>query len=72
MNYRDDYLFQEAEDPYRHDEWTKGWTIWDLNMDYRFNKRWVLRFSANKLTGETRIRYWNTPTKPFSDDRDNG
>jgi len=72
MNYRDDYLFQEAEEPFRHDEWTKGSTIIDLNMDYRFNKRWVLRFSANNLTGETRLRYWNAPTKPFSDDRDNG
>jgi iron complex outermembrane receptor protein len=72
MNYRDDYLFQEAEDAYRHDEWTEGSTIIDLNMDYRFNKSWVLRFSANNLTGETRTRYWNSPTKPFADDRDNG
>jgi len=72
MNYRDDFLFQEAEDAYRHDEWTEGSTILDLNMDYRFNKRWVLRFSANNLTGETRLRYWSAPVKRFSDDRDNG
>jgi TonB-dependent receptor len=73
MNYRDDFLFQEAEDPDRHDEWTEGSTILDLNMDYRFNKRWVLRFSANNLTGETRTRYWQTAgTNRFSDDRDNG
>ncbi|MEE4216363.1 MAG: TonB-dependent receptor [Xanthomonadales bacterium] len=72
MNYRDDFLFQEAEDPYRHDEWTEGSTIVDLNMDYRFNRSWVLRFSANNLTGENRLRYWNAPTQPFSDDRDNG
>ena len=73
MNYRDDYLFQEAEDPERHAEWTEGSTILDLNMDWRFNKRWVLRFSANNLTGETRTRYWQTiSTNRFSDDRDNG
>lgn len=71
-NYRDAFLFQEAEDAYRHDEWTDGSTIIDLNMDYRFNRSWVLRFSANNLTGEHRLRYWNAPTKPFSDDRDNG
>ena len=72
-NYRDDFLFQEAEDPYRHDEWTEGSTIIDLNMDYRFNRSWVLRFSANNLTGETRTRYWQTAgSNRFSDDRDNG
>jgi len=73
VNYRSDYLYQEAADETRHDEWTKGGTFIDLNLDYRFNKRWLLRFSANNLTGETRLRYWETAgTNRFSDDRDNG
>jgi outer membrane receptor protein involved in Fe transport len=72
-NYRDDFLFQEAEDPDRHAEWTEGSTILDLNMDYKFNKSWFLRFSANNLTGENRIRFWDTVgINRFSDDRDNG
>jgi TonB-dependent receptor len=72
-NFRDDFLFQEAEDPDRHDEFTEGSTILDLNMDYRFNRHWLLRFSANNLTGETRTRFWDTAgTNRFSDDRDNG
>ena len=72
-NYRDDFLFQEAEDPERHAEWTEGSTIVDLNMDWRFNSSWILRFSANNLTGETRTRYWQTTgINRFSDDRDNG
>ena len=73
MNYRDDYLFQEAEDADRHDEWTKGSTIIDLNLDYRFSRSWLLRFSANNLTGENRLRFWDTAgANRFSDDRDNG
>ena len=73
FNYRDDFLFQEAEDPDRHAEWTEGSTIIDLNMDYRFTKNLLLRFSANNLTGETRYRYWETlGGNRFSDDRDSG
>jgi len=73
FNYRDDFLFQEAEDPNRSAEWTKGSTIIDLNMDYRFTKNLLLRFSANNLTGETRVRYWQTTgTNRFSDLRDSG
>ena len=72
-NYRDDFLFQEAEDPFRSPEWTEGSTIVDLNMDYKFNKNLRLRFSANNLTGETRRRLWETAGAwKFSDDRDNG
>ena len=72
-NYRDDFLFQEAEDPFRSPEWTEGSTIVELNMDYKFNKNLRLRFSANNLTGETRRRLWETAGAwKFSDDRDNG
>lgn len=72
-NYRDDFLFQEAEDPFRSPEWTEGSTIIDLNLDYKFNRNLRLRFSANNLTGETRTRLWETAgTWRFSDDRDNG
>ena len=72
-NFRDDFLFQEAEDDFRHAEWTKGSEIIDLNLDYRFKENFLVRFSANNLTGETRRRYWQTVgTNRFSDDRDNG
>jgi outer membrane receptor protein involved in Fe transport len=72
-NYRDDFLFQEAEDDFRHAEWTEGSTIIDVNMSYRFKRNMRLRLSANNLTGETRQRYWQqAATNRFSDDRDNG
>jgi TonB-dependent receptor len=72
-NYRDDFLFQEAEDPFRHAEWTEGSEIIDVNLNYRFQKNMLLRLSANNLTGVTRERYWQTAgTNKFSDDRDNG
>jgi iron complex outermembrane receptor protein len=72
-NYRSDYLYQEASDENRHDEWTEGGTFVDLNLSYRFNKHWLLRFTANNLTGKTRQRYWETAgINRFSDDRDNG
>ena len=31
-----------------------------------------VRFSANNLTEENRERYWDTPNKWYSDERDNG
>jgi len=72
-NYRDDFLFQEAEDDFRHAEWTKGSEIIDVNLNYRFKKNLLLRVSANNLTGVTRERYWaTTGTNRISDDRDNG
>ncbi len=71
-NYRSDYLHQEAEDSDRFDEFTDGRTIVDLNLDYVINKRMKLRFTANNLTQEQRTRYWDVPSKVFSDERDNG
>jgi len=71
-NYRSDYLFQEASDTDRFDEFTNGRTIWDLNLDYLINRNMKIRFSANNLTDERRSRYWDTPGQYFSDERDNG
>jgi len=71
-NYRDDYLFQEASDSDRFDEWTEGRTIYDFNFDWAINKNMKLRFTAQNLTGENRSRYWYTPRTWYSDERDNG
>jgi TonB-dependent receptor len=71
-NYRSDYLFQEASDNDRFDEFTNGRTIVDLNMDYLINENMKIRFTAGNLTDENRSRYWNTPGRYFSDERDNG
>ena len=71
-NYRSDYLYQEAEEADRYDEFTEGRTIVDLNFDYVFNDYVKVRFTANNLTGENRSRFWNTPVTWYSDERDNG
>jgi iron complex outermembrane receptor protein len=71
-NYRSDYLFQEAEEADRYDEWTDGRTIWDLNLDYVINDYMKVRFTAQNLTGENRSRFWYTPGRYYSDERDNG
>jgi len=71
-NYRSDYLFQEASDTDRFDEWTHGRTIIDLNMDYIVMDNMKVRLSANNLTDERRTRFWNTPGRYYSDERDNG
>jgi TonB-dependent receptor len=71
-NYRSDYLFQEASDTDRFDEWTHGRTIIDLNLDYLINENMKLRFTANNLTEEHRSRFWQTPARWYSDERDNG
>ena len=70
--YRSDFLHQEAADNERFDEFTKGRTYLDLNLDYIIGKRTKIRFSANNLTNEHRSRYWGTPGQYFSDERDNG
>jgi len=70
--YRSDFLHQEAADNTRFDEFTKGRTYLDLNLDYIIGKRTKIRFSANNLTNERRSRYWGTPGRYFSDERDNG
>lgn len=71
-NYRSDYLFQEASDDDRFDEWTNGRTIVDLNLDYAITKNMKVRFTANNLTEENRSRFWYTPNNWFSDERHNG
>jgi len=71
-NYRSDFLHQEASANDRFDEFTYGRTIVDLNLDYLFGERTKVRFSANNLTDEHRMRYWGTPGQYFSDERDNG
>ena len=71
-NYRSDYLFQEASDTDRFDEFTNGRTIVDMNLDYIIMENIKVRFSANNLTEERRSRYWDTPSQWYSDERDNG
>jgi TonB-dependent receptor len=71
-NYRSEYLFQEASDTDRFDEFTHGRTIVDFNMDYLINENMKLRFTAGNLTDERRTRFWNTPGRYYSDERDNG
>jgi len=71
-NYRSDYLFQEASDTDRFDEFTNGRTIVDLNLDYIIMKNMKIRLTANNLTEERRSRYWDTPGQYYSDERDNG
>ncbi|MCW8926272.1 MAG: TonB-dependent receptor [Xanthomonadales bacterium] len=71
-NYRSDYMYQEASEADRYDEWTDGRTVVDLNLDYVINKHMKIRFTANNLTDVKRSRYWYTPGRYFSDERDNG
>ncbi|MCP4048613.1 MAG: TonB-dependent receptor [Gammaproteobacteria bacterium] len=73
-HYRSAYLYQEASDTDRYDEFTNGSTVYDLNLDYIMGKsrNMRFRFSANNLGDVTRSRYWNTPGKYFSDERFNG
>jgi len=71
-NYRSDYLFQEGSDTDRFDEFTHGRTIIDMNFDYIIMKNMKVRLSANNLTDERRTRFWNTPGRYYSDERDNG
>jgi TonB-dependent receptor len=71
-NYRSDYLFQEASDTDRFDEFTHGRTIVDMNLDYIIMENMKVRLSANNLTEERRSRFWDTPGRYYSDERDNG
>jgi TonB-dependent receptor len=71
-NYRSDFLFQEASDNDRFDEFTEGQTIIDMNLDYIIMENMKVRFTANNLTEERRERFWNTPGQYYSDERDNG
>jgi TonB-dependent receptor len=70
--YRSEFLHQEAADNSRFDEFTDGRTYLDMNLDYIIGKRTKLRFSANNLTNERRSRFWGTPGRYYSDERDNG
>lgn len=69
-NTRDDYLHQEAVSANDFDEYTKGQEYVTLNLDYRFNENWRLRFTGNNLTDSQRYRLWEN--KYFSDQRDDG
>ncbi len=71
-NYRSDYLFQEASDTDRFDEFTDGRTIIDMNLDYLITDNMKVRLTANNLTDERRTRFWDTPSQWYSDERDNG
>ena len=70
--YRSAFLHQEARDNTRFDEFTDGRTYLDLNLDAIIGKRTKIRFSAKNLTDEQRTRYWDSPGKYYSDERDNG
>jgi len=69
VNWREDFLYQEGAEGFL--EYTDGTTIVDLNVDWRFNRNWRLRFSANNLTDEQTRRYFLQPDL-MSDIRDNG
>ena len=69
-NTRDDFLHQEAVSPNDFDEYTEGQEYVTLNLDYKFNKNWRLRFTGNNLTDSQRYRLWEN--KYFSDQRDDG
>jgi outer membrane receptor protein involved in Fe transport len=68
-NWRDDFLYQEGAEGFL--EYTEGTAVLDLNVDWRFNRHWRLRFSANNLTDEQTVRYFISPGL-MSDIRDNG
>jgi len=67
--YREDFLHQEGAEGFV--EFTEGTEIIDLNLDWRFNDQWRLRFSAYNLTDEQRRRYFVRPHL-MSDIRDDG
>ena len=69
VNWREDFLYQEGAEGFL--EYTDGTTTVDLNLDWRFNRNWRLRFSANNLTDEQTRRYFLEPDL-MSDIRDNG
>ncbi len=72
-NDRSDFMHQEAESAKDFDEWTTGTEYVDLNVDWRFNRHWRLRFSANNLTDSQRYRIFRTAGADyFSDLRNDG
>jgi len=64
-NYRDNFLHQEAISNKDFDEYTDGGEYVDFNMDWRFNRHWRVRFSANNVTDTQRYRYFQTPGKAY-------
>ncbi len=68
-NWRDDFLYQEGAEGFL--EYTEGTAVLDLNVDWRFNNHWRLRFSANNLTDEQTVRYFISPGL-MSDIRNSG
>ncbi len=67
--YREDFLHQEGAEGFV--EFTEGTEFLDLNLDWRFNDQWRLRFTANNLTDEQRYRYFVRPHL-MSDIRNDG
>ncbi|MCZ6642046.1 MAG: TonB-dependent receptor, partial [Gammaproteobacteria bacterium] len=67
--YREDFLHQEGAEGFV--EFTEGTEFLDLNLDWRFNDQWRLRFTANNLTDEQRYRYFVSPHL-MSDIRNDG
>jgi len=64
-NYRDDFLHQEGEAPDDYDEYTLGTEYVDLNVDWRINKHWRIRFSANNLTDSQRHRVYRAQVNDY-------
>jgi len=72
-NVRNDFLHQEAISSVKFDEFTKGTEYVTLNLDYRFNKNWRLRFTGENLTDSQRFRQFGTAGRRyFGDQRDDG
>jgi TonB-dependent receptor len=72
-NDRDDFLHQEAVSSNDFDEFTEGAEYVTLNLDYRFNENWQLRFTGNNLSDSQRFQVWGAAGSDyFSDQRNDG
>jgi len=58
--YREDYLHQTGAEGWN--EFNVGGEYIDLNLDWRFNDSWRIRFTANNLTDNQSSRYFLTPS----------
>jgi iron complex outermembrane receptor protein len=57
--YREDFLHQTGAEGWN--EFNVGGEFVDLNLDWRFNDSWRVRFSANNLTDNQSQRYFLSP-----------
>jgi TonB-dependent receptor len=72
-NWRNDFLHQEAPSAIEFDEFTKGTEVLNLNVNYRLNEHWQIRFSANNLLDAQQERVWRANANEyFSDYREDG